>query len=126
MLIIFDAVIFIYGVYTVYSAIKMKQTGRKVEIKAPQKGEKLKLVEMAENNAQITLTNKEREKYQAVKELQEILHLKKAPRKIEGYDISNLSGQFIVASMCVIQDGEVKKYLSRNFKIKTVLGQDDR
>lgn len=99
--------------------------GRKVEIKAPQKGEKLKLVEMAENNAQITLTNKEREKYQAVKELQEILHLKKAPRKIEGYDISNLSGQFIVASMCVIQDGEVKKYLSRNFKIKTVLGQDD-
>ena len=98
---------------------------RKVEIKAPQKGEKLRLVEMAENNAQITLTNKEKEKYQAVKELQEILHLKKVPRKIEGYDISNLSGQFIVASMCVLQDGEVKKYLSRNFKIKTVLGQDD-
>lgn len=98
---------------------------RKVEIKAPQKGEKLRLVEMAENNAQITLTNKEKEKYQAVKELQEILHLKKVPRKIEGYDISNLSGQFIVASMCVLQNGEVKKYLSRNFKIKTVLGQDD-
>ncbi|MCI9087865.1 MAG: excinuclease ABC subunit UvrC [Clostridia bacterium] len=98
---------------------------RKVEIKTPQKGEKLRLVEMAENNAQITLTNKEKEKYQAVKELQEILHLKKVPRKIEGYDISNLSGQFIVASMCVLQDGEVKKYLSRNFKIKTVLGQDD-
>lgn len=102
-----------------------QMAGRKVEIKAPQKGEKLKLVTMAENNAQITLTNKEREKYQAVKELQEILHLKKMPRKIEGYDISNLSGQFIVASMCVLQDGEVKKYLSRNFKIKTVLGQDD-
>jgi excinuclease ABC subunit C len=102
-----------------------QMAGRKVEIKTPQKGEKLRLVEMAENNAQITLTNKEKEKYQAVKELQEILHLKKVPRKIEGYDISNLSGQFIVASMCVIQDGEVKKYLSRNFKIKTVLGQDD-
>ena len=102
-----------------------QMAGRKVEIKTPQKGEKLKLVTMAENNAQITLTNKEREKYQAVKELQEILHLKKIPRKIEGYDISNLSGQFIVASMCVLQDGEVKKYLSRNFKIKTVLGQDD-
>ncbi len=102
-----------------------QMAGRKVEIKTPQKGEKLKLVTMAENNAQITLTNKEREKYQAVKELQEILHLKKMPRKIEGYDISNLSGQFIVASMCVLQDGEVKKYLSRNFKIKTVLGQDD-
>lgn len=102
-----------------------QMAGRKVEIKTPQKGEKLRLVEMAENNAQITLTNKEKEKYQAVKELQEILHLKKVPRKIEGYDISNLSGQFIVASMCVLQDGEVKKYLSRNFKIKTVLGQDD-
>lgn len=102
-----------------------QMAGRKVEIKTPQKGEKLKLVEMAENNAQITLANKEKEKYQAVKELQEILHLKKVPRKIEGYDISNLSGQFIVASMCVMQDGEVKKYLSRNFKIKTVLGQDD-
>ncbi len=102
-----------------------QMAGRKVEIKTPQKGEKLRLVEMAENNAQITLTNKEKEKYQAVKELQEILHLKKVPRKIEGYDISNLSGQFIVASMCVMQDGEVKKYLSRNFKIKTVLGQDD-
>lgn len=102
-----------------------QMAGRKVEIKTPQKGEKLRLVEMAENNAQITLTNKEKEKYQAVKELQEILHLKKVPRKIEGYDISNLSGQFVVASMCVLQDGEVKKYLSRNFKIKTVLGQDD-
>lgn len=102
-----------------------KMADRKVEIKTPQKGEKLKLVEMAENNAQITLANKEKEKYQAINELKEILHLKKVPRKIEGYDISNLSGQFIVASMCVIQDGEVKKNLSRTFKIKTVLGQDD-
>ena len=99
--------------------------GRKVEIKTPQKGEKLKLVEMAENNAQITLANKEKEKYQSVNELKEILNLKKLPRKIEGYDISNTSGQFIVASMCVLQDGEVRKNLSRNFKIKTVLGQDD-
>jgi len=102
-----------------------KTAGRKVEIKTPQKGEKLRLVEMAKANAQITLSNKEKEKYQAVNELKEILNLKKLPRKIEGYDISNLSGQFVVASMCVIQDGEVRKNLSRNFKIKTVIGQDD-
>ena len=102
-----------------------KVAGRKVEIKTPQKGEKLKLVEMAENNAQITLANKEKEKSPVVNELKEVLKLKKVPRKIEGYDISNLSGQFIVASMCVLQDGEVRKNLSRNFKIKTVLGQDD-
>ena len=62
-----------------------QMAGRKVEIKTPQKGEKLRLVEMAENNAQITLTNKEKEKYQAVKELQEILHLKKVPRKIDKF-----------------------------------------
>lgn len=102
-----------------------KAAGRKVEIKNPQKGEKLKLVEMAENNAQITLENKEKDKYKTVNELKELLKLKKLPRKIEGYDISNISGQFIVASMCVLQDGEVRKNLSRNFKIKTVLGQDD-
>lgn len=98
---------------------------RKVEIKIPQKGEKLRLVEMAENNAQITLDNKEKGKYNAINEIKDILNLEKLPRKIEGYDISNLSGQFIVASMCVLKDGEVKKNLSRRFKIKDVIGQDD-
>ena len=49
----------------------------------------------------------------------------KLPRKIETYDISNLSGEFMVAGMCVMQDGVIKKNLSRRFKIKTVYGQDD-
>ncbi len=97
----------------------------KVEIKVPKKGEKLRLVEMAENNAKITIMNKEKEKYSVVNELKEALKLDKLPRKIEGYDISNLSGQFMVASMCVLKDGELKKNLSRKFKIKTVIGQDD-
>ena len=60
-----------------------------------------------------------------VNELKEVLKLDKIPRKIEGYDISNLSGQFMVASMCVLKDGELKKNLSRKFKIKTVISQDD-
>ena len=47
------------------------------------------------------------------------------PRKIETYDISNLSGTNMVAGMCVMQDGIIKKNLSRRFKIKTVYGQDD-
>lgn len=98
---------------------------RKVEIKIPQKGEKLKLVEMAENNAQITLMNKEKGKYSIINEIKDILRLEKLPRKIEGFDISNISGQFIVAGMCVLKDGEVKKNLSRKFKIKTVMEQDD-
>ena len=102
-----------------------KEAGRKVEIKTPQKGEKLKLVEMAENNALVTLENKEKDKNNVLIELKQILNLEKIPRKIECYDISNLSGTNIVAGMCVMQDGIIKKNLSRKFKIKTVFGQDD-
>lgn len=102
-----------------------KTVGRKIEIKSPQKGEKLKLVEMAEKNALITLENKEKDKYNILPELKEILNLKKIPQKIESYDISNINGSFIVAGMCVMQNGIVKKNLSRRFKIKTVLQQDD-
>ena len=102
-----------------------KTAGRKIEIKSPQKGEKLKLVEMAEKNALITLENKEKDKYNILLELKEILNLKKIPQKIESYDISNINRSFIVAGMCVMQNGIVKKNLSRRFKIKTVLQQDD-
>ena len=102
-----------------------KQAKRKVEIKTPQKGEKLRLVEMAENNALVTLENKEKDKNTILIELKEILKLEKLPRKIECYDISNLSGTNIVAGMCVMQDGVIRKNLSRRFKIKTVFGQDD-
>lgn len=102
-----------------------KQAGRKVEIKTPQRGEKLRLVEMAENNAKITLDNKSKDKYDVLTELREVLNLRKMPRKIECFDISNLSGTNMVAGMCVMKDGEIKKNLSRIFKIKTVYGQDD-
>lgn len=98
-----------------------KEAKRKVEIKTPQKGEKLRLVEMAERNAFITLENKNKEKYNILTELKEVLKLEKMPRKIECYDISNLSGTNIVAGMCVMQDGNIKKNLSRRFKIKLFL-----
>lgn len=100
-------------------------SGSKVEIKTPQKGEKLRLVEMAENNAKITLENKEKDKMAVLIELRQVLGMCKLPRKIETYDISNISGQFMVAGMCVMQDGMIKKNLSRRFKIKTVFEQDD-
>ncbi len=102
-----------------------KEAGRKVEIKTPQRGEKLRLVEMAENNAKITLDNKSKDKYDVLTELREVLNLEKMPRKIECFDISNLSGTNMVAGMCVMKDGEIKRNLSRIFKIKEVLGQDD-
>ena len=98
---------------------------RKVEIKTPQKGEKLRFIEMAENNAEVTLNNKNKEKNDILLELKQVLKMDKLPRKIECYDISNLSGTNIVAGMCVMQDGVIKKNLARRFKIKTVYGQDD-
>ena len=102
-----------------------KEAGRKVEIKTPQKGEKLRLVEMAERNALITLENKNKEKYSVLTELKEVLKMDKLPRKIECFDISNLSGTNMVAGMCVMQDGKINKNLSRRFRIKEVIGQDD-
>ena len=102
-----------------------KEAEKKVELKNPKKGEKLRFVEMAENNAKVTLENKEKDKSEILLELKQVLELDKMPHKIETYDISNISGEFIVAAMCVLQDGVIKKNLSRRFKIKTVLGQDD-
>ncbi len=98
---------------------------RKVEFKTPQKGEKLRFIEMAINNAKITLENKTKEKENIVLELKEKLNLEKAPRKIECFDISNISGDYMVAGMCVAKDGKINKNLSRRFKIKTVFTQDD-
>ena len=99
--------------------------GRKVEIKTPKKGEKLRFVEMAEMNSKVTLENREKDKSEVLLELKEVLQLDKMPRKIETYDISNISGEYMVAAMCVMQDGIIKKNLSRRFKIKTVYSQDD-
>lgn len=101
------------------------ENAKNVELKTPKKGEKLRFVEMAENNAKVTLENKEKDKSEILMELKEVLNLEKMPHKIETYDISNISGEFTVAAMCVMQDGVIKKNLSRRFKIKTVYGQDD-
>jgi len=105
--------------------ILTKQSGKKVEIRHPQKGEKLRFVEMAKNNAKVSLDNKVNDKFCVLNELKELLSLEILPRKIECYDISNLSGTNIVAGMCVLKDGVINKSLSRRFKIKTILGQDD-
>lgn len=105
--------------------ILTEKSGKKVEFKTPQKGEKLRFVEMAVNNAKITLENKTKEKHDLVLGLKQALNLEKLPRKIECFDISNLAGDYMVAGMCVAIDGVIKKNLSRRFKIKTVFTQDD-
>ena len=98
---------------------------RKIEFKVPQKGEKLRFIEMANNNAKIALENKTKEKEDIVLLLKEKLSLDKLPRKIECFDISNISGQYMVAGMCVAKDGVINKKLGRIFKIKTLFKQDD-
>ena len=101
------------------------ELGKKVELKSPKKGEKLRFVEMAELNSKVTLENKEKDKSEILLELKKVLNMDKIPRKIETYDISNISGEHMVAAMCVLQDGVIKKNLSRRFRIKTVYSQDD-
>ena len=98
---------------------------KNIEFKIPKKGEKLRFVELAINNAKITLENKYSSKQNLLLELKEILKLEKLPRQIESFDISNLHGDYIVAGMCVAKDGIIHKGLSKRFKIKTVFKQDD-
>ena len=102
-----------------------EKNGKKVTIKNPQKGEKLHFVEMAEMNSKITLENKLKDKTEILTELRDILELEHMPLKIESFDISNISGDYIVAGMVVAINGELKRNMYRRFKIKTVLGQDD-
>ena len=101
------------------------KTTHKVEIHSAKRGGKLRFVEMAEKNSKVTLENKEKNQNAILLELKEKLKMDKLPRKIETYDISNISGEYMVAGMCVMIDGKIQKNLSRRFKIKDVIGQDD-
>ena len=103
----------------------LSERAKKIEFKVPQKGEKLRFIEMAINNAKITLENKNKEKESIVLGLKEALDLPNLPRRIETFDISNFSGDYMVAGMCVAIDGVIKKNLSKRFKIKTVETQND-
>lgn len=89
------------------------KVGRKVELKSPQKGEKLRFVEMAEMNSKITLENKLQDKSEILKELRDVLNLEKLPIKIESFDISNISGNFIVARyVCCTKWNDKTKFIA--------------
>ena len=104
---------------------------QRVYIRVPKKGTKEKLVELAEENAKMVL-DKDRERIKreegrtigAVHEVEEWLGLS-GIRRMEAYDISNISGFESVGSMVVFEDGRPKKNDYRKFKIKTVKGPDD-
>ena len=81
-----------------------KQATHKVEIHSTKKGAKLRFVEMAEKNSKVTLENREKDQISVLMELKEKLQMEILPRKIETYDISNISGEYLVAAMCVMED----------------------
>lgn len=106
---------------------------KKCKFVIPQKKSEAKsLLIMCKQNAQLYLEEiqlqrmkKEGSVPYTLSALQRDLHLKKIPRKIECFDISNLQGSDSVASMVVFVDGKPKKSLYRKFIIKTVEGPDD-
>lgn len=105
--------------------------GQKVVIKHPVKGKKEQMVELAARNATIVLRqdkdkikSEERKTKGAVREIDELLGLPYTKR-MEAYDISDISGYDTVASMVVYEDGRPRKNDYRKFKIKTVIGAND-
>ncbi len=108
-----------------------RKRGHKVHLRVPQRGQKEKLVELAEKNASLVLSkDKERLKREegrttgAVRELEELLGLTGIVR-MEAYDISNTSGFASVGSMVVYERGKPKRNDYRKFKIKSVTGPND-
>ncbi|MFH2037621.1 MAG: excinuclease ABC subunit UvrC [Candidatus Zixiibacteriota bacterium] len=105
---------------------------KKVRIFSPQKGEKLKLVDMATANARLLLDElliqkkgyKERIT-KSVQALQDDLHLTSSPRTIACVDISNTGETDAVGSLAYFENGQPLKKEYRHFKIKNVKGQDD-
>jgi excinuclease ABC subunit C len=104
----------------------------KVDIKVPQRGEKVELLATVKRNAQYSLIQflSKRSTDAAVSgkaliEIEQTLNLAKPPLRIECFDISNISGTSVVASMVVFEDGLAKKSEYRRFIINTDEGFDD-
>ena len=109
-----------------------EKLGKSVDITAAKQGVKAELLKMAERNAHDYLeksVDKIRHRddmtVNACKRLQQMLGLVRYPRRMECYDISNVSGVDKVASMVVFIDGEADRTQYRRFKIKTVEGAND-
>ncbi|WP_307799954.1 excinuclease ABC subunit UvrC [Actinomadura nitritigenes] len=109
-----------------------EQRGGPVHLRVPQRGDKKTLLETVARNAHEALKQHKTRRAsdlttrsRALQELQEALELDEAPLRIECYDVSNLQGTNVVASMVVFEDGLARKSEYRRFTIKAVEGQDD-
>jgi excinuclease ABC subunit C len=106
--------------------------GSRVEVRAPERGEKRRLQELAQQNAELALSSetlvaetKRLRRVEALEELREILNLEALPIRIECFDISNIQGTEIVGSMVVFEDGVARKSDYRKFTVRGQTGQDD-
>jgi excinuclease ABC subunit C len=106
--------------------------GTSVTLRVPQRGDKKALMETVERNAKqaFALHKTKRAsdltaRSKALAEIQEGLELDEAPLRIECFDVSNLQGTSVVASMVVFEDGLARKSEYRRFAVKGVEGQDD-
>ncbi len=115
---------------TVWSEYLSGRGGRRVELRTPQRGDKVELVEMAMRNAatgveaEIALLER-RGEAPGVSELQSLLELENAPWRIEGFDISNLMGEHTVASVVVFEGGRAKRSDYRRLRIRDPQRSDD-
>ena len=103
--------------------------GRKVEIRTPQRGAKREMMDLVNRNARLSFLQRFRAAMPSPatisKEVEEVLDLEKPPRRIECFDISNLQGSDVVASMVVWEDGHMKKSDYRRFIIRSLSGLPD-
>ena len=102
-----------------------ERRGTAVEVRAAERGDKRRLRELAERNAQLALAQerlrrerRRRERTEALDELADALGMEDPPIRIEGYDISNLGPEHTVASMVVFEGGAPKKSDYRRFNIR--------
>jgi excinuclease ABC subunit C len=109
-----------------------ERRGARVEVRAPERGEKRRLQELAQQNAQLALDSatfvaetKRARRLESLEELREALNLESLPIRIECFDISNIQGQEIVGSMVVFQDAVAKRSHYRKFTVRDLDGQDD-
>lgn len=101
-----------------------KFKGGKTKIIVPQKGNKQRLVELANRNAAKVIHPTSDDDFPTL-ELKDTLGLKTTPKRIEGFDISNTGGKESVGSLVVFDEGQFQKKSYRKYKIKTVEGPDD-
>jgi excinuclease ABC subunit C len=103
--------------------------GTQVRIHTPQRGEKLRLLELVVRNAKLAFDlewkHPRRQSQEILRALQDLLDLELEPRRIECFDISNIQGSDIVASMVAFEDAQPKKSDYRKYRIRGVSGGPD-